>query len=81
MLEKTIFELSSPGRQGHALPQCDVPEKPTDSMIPKNHLRARDPGLPQVAEIDAFRHFVRLSTLNHHVDKGFYPLGSCTMPP
>jgi glycine dehydrogenase subunit 2 len=79
MLEKTIFELSSAGRQGHALPQCDVPEKPTDSLIPKNQLRAREPGLPQAAEIDAFRHFVRLSTLNHHVDKGFYPLGSCTM--
>jgi len=25
------------------------------------------------------RHFVRLSQLNHGVDTGFYPLGSCTM--
>ncbi|MBI4727665.1 aminomethyl-transferring glycine dehydrogenase subunit GcvPB [candidate division TA06 bacterium] len=79
MLEKIIFDLSSSGRQGHALPQCDVPERSTDALIPKDYLKARDPELPQVAEIDAFRHFVRLSTLNHHGDKGFYPLGSCTM--
>jgi len=25
------------------------------------------------------RHFVELSIKNHHIDKGFYPLGSCTM--
>jgi glycine dehydrogenase subunit 2 len=25
------------------------------------------------------RHFVHLSVKNHHVDRGFYPLGSCTM--
>jgi len=25
------------------------------------------------------RHFVALSLKNHHIDKGFYPLGSCTM--
>jgi len=35
--------------------------------------------LPEVAEIDVVRHFVRLSQLNHAVDTGFYPLGSCTM--
>ncbi|MEW5995452.1 MAG: aminomethyl-transferring glycine dehydrogenase subunit GcvPB, partial [Candidatus Zixiibacteriota bacterium] len=27
----------------------------------------------------AMRHFVGLSVKNHHIDKGFYPLGSCTM--
>ena len=30
-------------------------------------------------EPDAVRHFVNLSQLNHAVDTGFYPLGSCTM--
>jgi glycine dehydrogenase subunit 2 len=25
------------------------------------------------------RHFIELSILNHHIDRGFYPLGSCTM--
>jgi glycine dehydrogenase subunit 2 len=35
--------------------------------------------LPEVAEIDAVRHYTQLSTLNYGVDTGFYPLGSCTM--
>lgn len=79
MLEKTIFELSSAGRKGHPLPACDVPAKAINQLIPEKHMRQNLSGLPQVSEIDAMRHFVRLSTLNHHVDKGFYPLGSCTM--
>jgi glycine dehydrogenase subunit 2 len=35
--------------------------------------------LPEVSEIDLMRHYVRLSQLNHGIDTGFYPLGSCTM--
>ncbi|MDQ7798463.1 MAG: aminomethyl-transferring glycine dehydrogenase subunit GcvPB [Candidatus Edwardsbacteria bacterium] len=79
MIEKSIFELSSAGRKGHPLPACDVPVKPVSQMIPEKYLRPELSCLPQVSEIDVMRHFVRLSTLNHHVDKGFYPLGSCTM--
>ena len=79
MLEKTVFDLSSPGRVGHALPACDVPEKPSDKLIPSSFLRREPAVLPEISEADAARHFVRLSSLNHHVDKGFYPLGSCTM--
>ena len=30
-------------------------------------------------EPDVVRHYVNLSQLNHAVDTGFYPLGSCTM--
>jgi glycine dehydrogenase subunit 2 len=32
-----------------------------------------------VSELDLLRHFNRLSHLNHAIDLGFYPLGSCTM--
>ncbi|MEE8576000.1 MAG: aminomethyl-transferring glycine dehydrogenase subunit GcvPB, partial [candidate division Zixibacteria bacterium] len=32
-----------------------------------------------VSESEVMRHYVSLSTKNHHIDKGFYPLGSCTM--
>jgi glycine dehydrogenase subunit 2 len=32
-----------------------------------------------MAEIDVVRYFTKLSQLNHSVDTGFYPLGSCTM--
>jgi glycine dehydrogenase subunit 2 len=35
--------------------------------------------LPEVAEVDVVRHYVRLSHLNYSVDTGLYPLGSCTM--
>ncbi len=77
IIEKTIFELSRSGVRGTNLPELDVPE--TMENIPDNMRRKGDIGLPELAEIDVMRHFVRLSNLNHHVDKGFYPLGSCTM--
>jgi glycine dehydrogenase subunit 2 len=79
MSEKLIFELSSPGREGFSLPLVEVPEKESEELIPKYLLRENPPELPEVSEVDVARHFVRLSVLNHHVDKGFYPLGSCTM--
>jgi glycine dehydrogenase subunit 2 len=35
--------------------------------------------LGQATEIEVVRHFTRLSTLNFDIDRGMYPLGSCTM--
>ena len=78
MSERLIFELSSPGRVGCSLPDLDVPAKDLESMLPKGKLRT-DLQLPELSEVDVVRHFIRLSILNHHLDKGFYPLGSCTM--
>ena len=74
-----IFEKGSEGRCGVSFEKLDVPEKKWEEMIPARFLRRQAPKLPQVSEPDVIRHFVNLSTLNHHVDKGFYPLGSCTM--
>lgn len=74
MSEPTIYELSSPGRIGVNLPECDVPE----SDLPTELMRD-DLALPEVGELQAVRHFVKLSQLNYAIDKGFYPLGSCTM--
>jgi glycine dehydrogenase subunit 2 len=74
MSESTIFELSSPGRVGFQFPETDVPQ----FDLPKNLLR-KDLVLPELSEIDVIRHFTRLSALNYSIDKGFYPLGSCTM--
>jgi len=79
MGEKLIFELSSPGRKGFSLPASDVPERKLEELIPKDFFRKDPPALPEVSEVDVARHFIRLSIMNHHVDKGFYPLGSCTM--
>jgi glycine dehydrogenase subunit 2 len=74
MPESTIFEISSPGRRGLRFPEPDVPS--TD--LPEGLIRNILP-LPEVSEMDVIRHFTRLSQLNHSVDTGFYPLGSCTM--
>ena len=74
MIEPLIYELSSPGRKGVSLPAIDVPEV----VLPEGFVR-EDLPLPEVAENDVVRHFVRLSQLNYGVDTGFYPLGSCTM--
>ena len=74
MTEPTIFEISLPGRSAAILPECDVPQ----ASLPAGYLR-EDLQLPEVSEVDLVRHYVRLSQLNYAVDKGFYPLGSCTM--
>jgi len=74
MTEPLVYEISSPGRIGASLPDVDVPTTP----MPEEYLRGQLP-LPELSEVDVVRHYVRLSQLNHAVDKGFYPLGSCTM--
>ncbi len=74
MPEPLIFELSSPGRSAASLPALDVPVAP----MPQGMVRDDLP-LPEVSEVDVVRHFTHLSQMNHAVDTGFYPLGSCTM--
>ena len=76
---KTIFDKSSEGKTGYILPQLDVPNIPLDSYIDKKLLKQKPFNMPQLTEPEVVRHFVNLSTKNHHVDKDFYPLGSCTM--
>lgn len=77
--ESLIFEMSVPGRKAYSMPACDVPEEDISSLIPLEFLREKCPELPEVSEVDAVRHFIGLSRMNHGVDSGFYPLGSCTM--
>ncbi|GJQ35992.1 MAG: putative glycine dehydrogenase (decarboxylating) subunit 2 [Anaerolineaceae bacterium] len=75
IIEPTIFELSSPGRRGVTMPASDVP---TVDLPSKDLLRTELP-LPELAEVDVVRHYMKLSSFNYSVDGGFYPLGSCTM--
>lgn len=77
--EKVLKELSSPGRTGHRLPDLDVPEIGLNKLIPEKFLRSSLPPLPEVSEVDVVRHFTNVSQVNYHIDKGLYPLGSCTM--
>ena len=76
-MEKLIFELSVNGRKGYTLPACDVDVDADKALKP--FIAKEAPAMPEVSESDVMRHYVRLSNLNYHVDKGFYPLGSCTM--
>ncbi|WP_202076661.1 aminomethyl-transferring glycine dehydrogenase subunit GcvPB [Caldalkalibacillus salinus] len=74
-----IFEMSKEGRIAHSLPQNDVPETDVTDVIPPELLRETPAELPEVSELQLMRHYTALSTRNHGVDSGFYPLGSCTM--
>jgi len=76
--EKLIFELSWPGACGVSLPEGGITKEEIEKIIPSDMIR-KDLPLPEVTELDAIRHFTRLSQKNFSVDTHFYPLGSCTM--
>ncbi|MBT5956439.1 MAG: aminomethyl-transferring glycine dehydrogenase subunit GcvPB [Candidatus Marinimicrobia bacterium] len=74
-----IFDKSVKGRMGVKLPVSQVPSVELSKNISLALLREIPAELPEITEPEVVRHFVNLSTKNHHVDKDFYPLGSCTM--
>jgi len=71
---KTIFEKTN-GNDG--INFTDV--EPALDFIPDELKRSGKTGLPQVGELDVMRHYKELSDNNFCIEKGFYPLGSCTM--
>ena len=75
MREKLIFEHSVPGRSAAA----QYPAESAAAPLPEALRRRTPPRLPEVSELQAVRHFTRLSQLNFSIDTHFYPLGSCTM--
>ena len=77
--EDLIFERSSPGKKGYQLPDLDVPPVDAAEALGADNVRAEIEGFPEISEVEAIRHFTRLSTWNHAIDYGMYPLGSCTM--
>jgi glycine dehydrogenase subunit 2 len=77
--EQLLFEMSSPGKTGYQLPELDVPSVDPGEALGTAYTRAEIEGFPEVSEVDAIRHFTRLSTWNYSIDLGMYPLGSCTM--
>jgi glycine dehydrogenase subunit 2 len=74
-----IFEKSIPGKRAWLLPDTKVPHSSATEILKPGQLRKRPINFPELAEIDIVRHYTKLSSLNHGVDSGFYPLGSCTM--
>lgn len=71
---KTIFEKSN-GINGISFFDGDFKV----DFIDKKFLRNGEIGLPQTSELEVLRHYKELSDKNFCIEKGFYPLGSCTM--
>jgi len=71
---KTIFEKSN---GVDAITLCDMTLDL--SYINERFLRKDLPNLPKVSELEVMRHYKELSDRNFCIEKGFYPLGSCTM--
>lgn len=70
---KTIFEKSN-GVEGIGFGECKLGD-----YLPQVLLRKEAVGLPQLSELEVMRHYKELSDRNFCIEKGFYPLGSCTM--
>jgi glycine dehydrogenase subunit 2 len=73
--DKLIFEISTEGRKGYSLPDYGVPSYD----LPNLHKRSDEALLPEVSELEGLRHYTNVSFKNFGIEKGFYPLGSCTM--
>jgi glycine dehydrogenase subunit 2 len=77
--EGLIFEISSPGKKAYQLPELDVPAIDPAEALGESNVRGEIEDFPEVSEVEAIRHYTRLSTHNYAIDYGCYPLGSCTM--
>ena len=73
--EKLITEMGGPGRRAHIPETTDIPHVELSNEWKRKEIAQ----LPEVSELELVRHVVRLSQMNHGVDVGEYPLGSCTM--
>lgn len=71
---KTIFEKNN---NVSGITLCD--EETDIDFIDSELQRKSLLGLPDVSELEALRHYKELSDKNFCIEKGFYPLGSCTM--
>ncbi len=71
--ERVIMEYHPENRSAGAV------QPPAPADIPEHYLRSDIEGMPDLSEAEVVRHFTRLSYMNHSLDAGMYPLGSCTM--
>lgn len=75
-LPGSLFDKGGPGRRGLTFPRWDGEPAPE---LPAAVRRAKPADFPALSEPEVMRHFTALSNLNHHIERGMYPLGSCTM--
>jgi len=71
-----VFEQAKTGRINAAQ---SAKKENTVNNIPDKFKRNKRPLLPEISEMQAVRHYTRLSQKNFAIDTHFYPLGSCTM--
>ncbi len=71
---KVIFEKS---KNVDGVSVCDLDEN--INFLDEKYLRKTPLNLPQLSELEVLRHYKELSDKNFCIEKGFYPLGSCTM--
>ncbi len=76
-----LFAKGKPGRRALTFPawDSDAADGGAVGELPSALRRESPAELPSLAEPEVMRHFTMLSTLNHHIERGMYPLGSCTM--
>ena len=77
--EALLFERSSPGKRATSFRNWTCRRWTRREALGAENVRREIPGFPEVSEVEAIRHFTRLSTWNYAIDHGMYPLGSCTM--
>ena len=73
----SIFAKGRAGRRALTFPTWSG--EAVDTTLPAELVRDQDADLPSLSESEVMRHFTQLSNLNHHIERGMYPLGSCTM--
>jgi len=75
---ETVFEKST-GVNGIEIGCEEYHKDKVRESISDKFLRTEKIGLPAMSELEVMRHYKALSDRNFCIEKGFYPLGSCTM--
>jgi len=66
-------------KKNNYTPALDVKEKPLLNFFKSSQTRKKPMKFSPIPERETVKHFTKLSEMNYHIDKGMYPLGSCTM--
>ncbi len=75
-MTKLIFEKTKIGTSGINLTDEEIN---FDFINSKYINKSNETILPEISELEVMRHYKELSDKNFCIEKGFYPLGSCTM--
>ena len=75
-MTKLIFEKTKKGTSGINLTDEEINFDFINSKYINN---CKETILPEISELEVMRHYKELSDKNFCIEKGFYPLGSCTM--